>query len=106
MSPDTAVSICLYGLIGVALILCLLITFSPFLIAVSRGHPNSVPILLVCLFLGWTFIGWLVALVWAFTSVESPTSVVVVNGWETRDIPMKHRKYKVKRRKYEDDYED
>ncbi len=44
-----------------------LLYFLPVVIAASRMHRNSVPILLLNLFLGWTFLGWLVCLVWAFS---------------------------------------
>lgn len=41
--------------------------FFPSLIAFVRGHLSALAILTVNVFLGWTFLGWLVALVWAFT---------------------------------------
>lgn len=34
-------------------------------IALWQGHPKTMPILLVNLLLGWTVIGWIVALLWA-----------------------------------------
>jgi hypothetical protein len=37
----------------------------PFSIALYRGHPAVVNIFLVNLLLGWTVIGWIVALVWS-----------------------------------------
>ncbi len=39
-------------------------------IAFLRGHHNAFAILLLNVLLGWTFVGWAVALVWAFTAVE------------------------------------
>lgn len=39
----------------------------PWMIAVLRGHNNKMPIFLLCFFLGWTIIGWIIALIWAFT---------------------------------------
>jgi hypothetical protein len=48
----------------------LVINFIPTMIAFTRGHPNAAPILLVNLLLGWTFIGWVVALVWACTAIQ------------------------------------
>lgn len=39
--------------------------FVPTVVAFVRGKRNAVSILLTNLFLGWTFIGWVVALVWA-----------------------------------------
>jgi len=42
--------------------------FIPWFIAAIRQHRNTVPIFLVNLIFGWAFIGWVVALIWAFTS--------------------------------------
>lgn len=44
--------------------------FAPTLIALLRGHPNMAPIIVVNFFLGWSLIGWVVALAWAFTAQE------------------------------------
>ena len=57
-------------LAGIAFSLALL--FLPTLVAKSRRHPNVLPIFLVNLFLGWTFVGWLIALVWACTRQVAP----------------------------------
>lgn len=43
----------------------------PGLIAVFRGHPNSTPIVVIIILLGWTGIGWIVALVWSLTAIDS-----------------------------------
>ena len=37
----------------------------PFLIARSKKHPQKTAILILNLLLGWTMLGWVVALVWA-----------------------------------------
>jgi hypothetical protein len=34
----------------------------------ARNHPNFTGILLLNIFAGWTFIGWIIALVWALSS--------------------------------------
>lgn len=39
--------------------------FLPTLIAAIRGHDNWLGIFLLNIFLGWTLIGWVVALVWS-----------------------------------------
>jgi hypothetical protein len=57
-------------LVGIAFSLALL--FLPTLVAKSRKHPNVLPIFLINLFFGWTFVGWLVALVWACTRPAAP----------------------------------
>ncbi|QPD04933.1 MAG: hypothetical protein Nkreftii_002707 [Candidatus Nitrospira kreftii] len=36
----------------------------PAFIALWRGHPSCIPILIVNLLLGWTVIGWVGTLVW------------------------------------------
>ena len=41
------------------------IYFLPSIIALARSKRDIVAILLLNLFLGWTMIGWVVALVWA-----------------------------------------
>lgn len=48
--------------------------FVPFWIALSRSHPETPAIGAINLFLGWTVIGWLVAMLWALSHVpdESP----------------------------------
>lgn len=67
-SHEAAVYLVSAGLFGV-----LWLGFLPTCIAIDRGHPNRVPILLVNLFVGWSGIGWVVALVWACTAIPEPT---------------------------------
>lgn len=43
----------------------LLLYFVPTIIAGFRGHRNGVSIFVINLFLGWTFVGWVIALAWA-----------------------------------------
>lgn len=67
--PETAVE----PIIGLALIaVAIAFYFAPSVIALMRRHANMAPILIVNIFLGWTFIGWIVALAWAFSSQEAP----------------------------------
>jgi len=44
--------------------------FLPTLISWIRKHPNQTSIAILNLFLGWTFIGWVVALVWAVGAIN------------------------------------
>ena len=48
----------------------LLFYFLPAVIAVMRQHQNTAAIFVLTLLLGWTFLGWVCALVWSFTAVE------------------------------------
>jgi RsiW-degrading membrane proteinase PrsW (M82 family) len=44
--------------------------FIPSFVASGRGHQNTAAIVVMNIFLGWTFLGWVVALIWAFTEVR------------------------------------
>jgi hypothetical protein len=44
--------------------------FLPSINARERRHPNVGAIFVVNLFLGWTFLGWVVALAWSYTKVS------------------------------------
>jgi len=55
---------------GLAIALILGIYFLPDWIAQSRGHPNRGSIFILNLFLGWTFLGWVAALVWANSYID------------------------------------
>lgn len=49
----------------IVFLLCLGLYFAPTGIGAYRQKSNSTPIFVVNLFLGWTFLGWVVALTWA-----------------------------------------
>ena len=59
MDADLVVALLI---LGIALILY----FLPTVIAFSNSRKNRVAIFVLNLFLGWTFFGWVGALVWAF----------------------------------------
>lgn len=42
----------------------------PTMFAVSRGHHQTMAIFMLNLTLGWTILGWLLALIWACTAVS------------------------------------
>jgi hypothetical protein len=46
--------------------------FLPTVIALLRGKKNSGAIFVLNLFLGWTFIGWVIALTWSLTHENRP----------------------------------
>jgi hypothetical protein len=50
--------------------------FLPALVASHRKHPNTNAIAVLNLLLGWSLIGWVVALVWACSAfkADAPTS--------------------------------
>ncbi len=54
--------------VGIIIFLTLLsLYFLPTIIALIRRQPNALAIFLLNFFLGWSFIGWVVALVWSVT---------------------------------------
>lgn len=58
------------ALIWVILGLLIVLYFLPTFTAYRRGHHNATAIFVLNLFLGWTCLGWIFALVWAFTAVR------------------------------------
>lgn len=59
----------------VFLFVSLLAYFAPAFVAAFREHHHLMPIIVLNAFGGWTFVGWIVALVWACLPVRAtPTS--------------------------------
>jgi hypothetical protein len=48
----------------------------PAILAFARSHNQAAAILLLNIFLGWTVVGWVGALVWAFV-VPQPQTIVI-----------------------------
>ena len=69
------------GLIVLGLLV--LLYFLPSII--GRDHRQATPILLVNLLLGWTLVGWVIALVWA--CMAEPKPVVAVASARSYDPP-------------------
>ena len=57
---------------AIIIIFALMIYFLPAMTAGSRRHRNTAAITVLNLFLGWTALGWALALVWAFTDNVRP----------------------------------
>lgn len=50
----------------------LVVYFWPTIIAHYRNHPSAPAISILNLLLGWTLIGWVVAMVWAAQAIDVP----------------------------------
>lgn len=50
--------------------------FLPLIVAWLRGHHNKASIFLLNLFLGWTVIGWIVALIWSASAIKQKSSTL------------------------------
>jgi hypothetical protein len=49
-------------------VLAILVYMAPTMVAAARGHRQRSAIAALNIFLGWTLIGWVSALTWAFTT--------------------------------------
>ncbi|MDH3229039.1 MAG: superinfection immunity protein, partial [Alphaproteobacteria bacterium] len=63
--------------------LVFLVYFIPSVIAGMRGHQNFGAIFALNLLLGWTLLGWVVALVWSFTAVSTQPGRLVTDEYGT-----------------------
>lgn len=78
----------------VLLALAVVLYFVPTIIAGKRGHPNGTPIFLLNLFLGWTAIGWLAALIWSASAIADepkPAATTFPPAAETKDEDPYHK---------------
>lgn len=53
------------------MITSIVIYMLPAVVAMMRSHRNTAAITVLTVLLGWTMLGWVVALVWAFTANTS-----------------------------------
>jgi hypothetical protein len=56
------------GEVFLAVMVIGILYFIPASVAINRGHHNAGAIFALNLFLGWSLIGWVLALVWALTN--------------------------------------
>ncbi len=56
---------------GLGVLVVIIVYFIPSIVAGARRKRNTGAVFALNLFLGWTLLGWVVALVWALT-VDQP----------------------------------
>ncbi|MFZ5749392.1 MAG: superinfection immunity protein [Pseudomonadota bacterium] len=56
----------------IALAIGLILYFLPSFVAFNRGKRNAAAIFILNLFAGWTFIGWVGALIWSLLHDPEP----------------------------------
>ncbi len=71
------------GLI-IVLIVISIIYLLPSIIAVERKNDSKLLIILLNVFLGWSVICWIIALIWALTKNDEPQQIIVME--EKKDI--------------------
>jgi hypothetical protein len=64
------------GFIVVVVVMGLLY-FAPSIISIFRRKTDTVAILTLNFFLGWTFVGWIIALVWSLTKDKDNKQYIV-----------------------------
>jgi Superinfection immunity protein len=62
---------------GVLLLVVAVVYFVPTIIAYSRGHHQRAAICVTNVFLGWSGLGWIAALIWSATAVVQQAVVAL-----------------------------
>jgi len=62
------------------ILLFLPLYFLPTIVANARKNTNSQVIFVLNLLLGWTILGWIGAMIWAFSSTAKSIPTVIVNN--------------------------
>ena len=73
-SDDPAAAIVSVVIVLTMCVIGLASYFLPTGLAMLRSHPNVMPIFLINFLLGWICIGWIVALVWSVTAIDTDKS--------------------------------
>lgn len=85
------------GMLGLVFMLALgVLYFVPTIIAVKRKHKSTGGIVVLNILAGWTFIGWLIALVWSLSSAQQVVVQQVVTApvqvqYQVGDVVNGHR---------------
>ena len=84
----------LLGATSFGLVLALLFVpyWVPTIVAFKRKHPSKGGVLALNFFLGWSFIGWVVSLVWALSdnAGKGNNQTIVINNGHA-PMPVEHR---------------
>lgn|SRR3989338_2070072 len=65
--------------------------FLPSIIAGMKRKENAISILILNIFLGWTILGWIGALIWAYTGTPSPRAA----AWDKEfEQEVRHKGYR------------
>lgn len=67
----------IFGTVG---ILFILFYFLPAIVAGNSKHPQKDAITVLNLFLGWTLLGWVIALIWACSKKDTQQVIIQDNS--------------------------
>jgi hypothetical protein len=77
-----------------AVTLLLLAYFLPALMAIARRHQSWFEIVSINLFLGWTVLGWIFALIWSLTAPRWQSAVIVSERFHGSDeLELAHQRF-------------
>jgi len=77
------------------LAIAVIIYFIPNWIASARKHHNANAIFVTNLLLGWTALGWVVALIWSLTAVKAESSENIEKKSESKQCPFCAERIKI-----------
>jgi len=83
MNNDEAIGLIVFILLCAAAALAAYLL--PTIIAFAKSHRNRWVILIINIFFGATFIGWLIALIWALNKIDDPKKGGSKYGMQTND---------------------
>jgi len=69
----------------IALVIACILYFWPSLVAIDNNKANKAGIIIINLFLGWTIIFWIVAVIWAYTPDKKVQEEAVQQPAEMRN---------------------
>jgi len=67
--------------------------FVPSIIAAIRHHPNILPIGLINLLLGWTFLGWLGSFIWSVLPINKAIPVATPPAANTNALAIAQERF-------------
>ena len=76
LAASTADTVSAFFAVLLVLVVSIGLYLLPTIQAISRGQPNTTAIIIVNVALGWTLVGWVVAMVWA---VKEPEPVIIAS---------------------------
>ena len=80
------------GFLLISLLIFILLYFLPSLVAAHRSKDNQIAIFVLNTCLGWTLIGWVVALVWACTNEQTRPATTSASADPQPKAPTQGRK--------------
>lgn len=72
-------------ILGVLFLFGIILYFIPSVVGFANGHPHAIGIALANVLFGWTFVVWVIALIWA---CHKPTPPVIIQQAYPNPVPL------------------